>query len=90
MKSIKNVSIIIIILIGLFITYSAWAHDRTDGGKLLPKINQAPEFTGLKSWINSPEIKSMRDLRGKVILIDFWTFGCINCILLFASRRPLV
>jgi thiol-disulfide isomerase/thioredoxin len=78
MKSIKHA--LIIVLTGLFISCPAWAHDRTDNGKLLPKINRAPEFTGLKNWINSPEIKSMRDLRGKVVLIDFWTFGCINCI----------
>ena len=58
----------------------AWAHDRTDSGQILPRMYAAPEFTGLNNWINSPEIRSMRELRGKVVLIDFWTFGCINCI----------
>lgn len=80
MKSIKSAFLLIILLVGLFITYSAWAHDRTDESKLLPKLYPAPEFTGLKNWVNSPDIQSMRDLRGKVVLIDFWTFGCINCI----------
>ena len=76
MKSIKHG----IFLIGFFFTNFAWAHDRESKGELLPKLYLAPEFTGLKNWINSSEIKRMRNLRGKIVLIDFWTFGCINCI----------
>lgn len=40
---------------------------------------QAPEFTGIDDWLNSPELK-MSELKGKVVLIDFWTYSCINCI----------
>jgi thiol-disulfide isomerase/thioredoxin len=69
----------IFLYVALF-SSQAWSHDRPDPGKLLPKMFIAPEFTGLKHWINSPEISSMKNLRGKVVLIDFWTFGCINCI----------
>lgn len=39
----------------------------------------APEFTGLEGWINS-EPMTANDLKGKVTLIDFWTYSCINCI----------
>jgi cytochrome c biogenesis protein CcdA/thiol-disulfide isomerase/thioredoxin len=39
----------------------------------------APEFTGLEHWINSQPLKKS-DLKGKVVLIDFWTYSCINCI----------
>jgi thiol-disulfide isomerase/thioredoxin len=39
----------------------------------------APEFIGISQWINSPPL-TMKDLRGKVVLIDFWTYSCINCI----------
>jgi len=80
MKSIKYFSIIAIILAGMFFSNWTLAHDKPDPGKLLPKMYPAPEFTGLKNWINSPEIHSIVELRGKVVLIDFWTFGCINCI----------
>jgi thiol-disulfide isomerase/thioredoxin len=38
----------------------------------------APDFTGITSWINSPPL-DMKQLRGKVVLVDFWTFDCINC-----------
>ena len=39
----------------------------------------APEFTGIDNWLNSPPL-SMQQLRGKVVLVDFWTYTCINCI----------
>ena len=39
----------------------------------------APEFTGLKTWFNSAPLR-MADLRGKVVLVDFWTYGCVNCV----------
>jgi cytochrome c biogenesis protein CcdA/thiol-disulfide isomerase/thioredoxin len=39
----------------------------------------APEFTGITRWFNSPPL-SMADLRGKVVLVDFWTFDCVNCL----------
>jgi peroxiredoxin len=39
----------------------------------------APEFEDLQGWINSEPL-TLGDLRGKVVFLDFWTFGCINCI----------
>ncbi len=48
----------------------------TRGGKV---GNCAPEFAGTQEWINSGPL-SMEGLRGKVVLIDFWTYSCINCI----------
>jgi thiol-disulfide isomerase/thioredoxin len=38
----------------------------------------APAFTGIDSWLNSAPL-DMKQLRGKVVLVDFWTFDCINC-----------
>ncbi|HSD24455.1 MAG TPA: cytochrome c biogenesis protein DipZ [Solirubrobacterales bacterium] len=48
----------------------------------LPTYGQAPDFTGTQDWFNTPggESLSMSDLRGRVVLIDFWTYTCINCI----------
>jgi cytochrome c biogenesis protein CcdA/thiol-disulfide isomerase/thioredoxin len=48
----------------------------------LDTYGQAPDFTGTQDWFNTPggEPLSMEGLRGKVILIDFWTYTCINCI----------
>lgn len=39
----------------------------------------APELVGIEAWINSPPLR-ISELKGKVILIDFWTYSCINCI----------
>jgi cytochrome c biogenesis protein CcdA/thiol-disulfide isomerase/thioredoxin len=38
----------------------------------------APEITGISDWLNSEPLK-LSDLKGKVVLIDFWTYSCINC-----------
>jgi cytochrome c biogenesis protein CcdA/thiol-disulfide isomerase/thioredoxin len=48
----------------------------------LPTYGQAPDFTGTQDWFNTPngESLSMSELRGRVVLIDFWTYTCINCI----------
>ena len=39
----------------------------------------APEFTGIVKWLNTEPL-SMAELRGQVVLIDFWTYTCINCL----------
>lgn len=43
------------------------------------QFKKAPEFEGILSYINSNGTK-LSDLKGKVVLIDFWTYSCINCI----------
>lgn len=43
-----------------------------------PTVPRAAEFTGLTDWINSEPL-TMADLRGKVVLVDFWTYSCVNC-----------
>jgi len=45
----------------------------------LEDLGPAPELTGITAWINS-EPTSLAALRGRVVLVHFWTFGCINCI----------
>ncbi len=45
----------------------------------------APELTGLTQWINSKPL-TLKELRGKVVIVDFWTFGCYNC----RNTRPYV
>lgn len=39
----------------------------------------APELRGAGEWFNSPPLK-LAALRGKVVLIDFWTYSCVNCL----------
>jgi cytochrome c biogenesis protein CcdA/thiol-disulfide isomerase/thioredoxin len=48
----------------------------------LPVYAAAPDFAGISDWINTPGGKplTIAGLRGKVVLIDFWTYSCINCL----------
>ena len=46
--------------------------------KIASAARSAPDFRGIQHWLNSGPL-SMAQLRGKVVLVDFWTFGCINC-----------
>jgi thiol-disulfide isomerase/thioredoxin len=39
----------------------------------------APNFIGIKAWLNSSPL-NIADLRGNVVLVDFWTYGCYNCV----------
>jgi len=39
----------------------------------------SPDFSGATAWINSPPL-TLASLRGKVVLVDFWTYSCINCL----------
>jgi len=45
----------------------------------LPDYGTAPGFADLAGWINSKPL-TMKELRGKVVLIDFWTYSCVNCL----------
>ena len=45
----------------------------------LTDYGPAPNFTGIDEWLNSKPL-TMQELRGKVVLIDFWTYSCINCL----------
>lgn len=45
-----------------------------------PKRFPAPSLDGGVEWLNTKEPLSLKDLRGKVVVLDFWTFCCINCI----------
>ena len=46
----------------------------------LTSFGNAPEFVGINHWINTDKALTLADLRGKVVLVDFWTYTCINCI----------
>jgi thiol-disulfide isomerase/thioredoxin len=47
---------------------------------MLGQNTPAPDFSGGTNWLNTPTPLTMAGLRGKVVLVDFWTYTCINCI----------
>jgi cytochrome c biogenesis protein CcdA/thiol-disulfide isomerase/thioredoxin len=74
-------------------SYAQWLQDRIEGNgqakDQLAQLNgvkqssqkypQAPDIQGITAWINSAPL-TMERLRGKVVLVDFWTYSCINCL----------
>lgn len=58
-----------------------FAAGQTIAAGALPMLGRAPGFTGITGWLNSPGDRplSLASLRGKVVLVDFWTYSCINC-----------
>lgn len=57
------------VLLGIFVACSA-------------APQPAPELRGIDGWINSRPL-TLAELRGKVVLLDFWTYSCVNCIRTF-------
>jgi cytochrome c biogenesis protein CcdA/thiol-disulfide isomerase/thioredoxin len=51
------------------------------GGSGLEECGSAPAFSGIKQWLNTPGGKpvTLAALKGKVVLVDFWAYSCINC-----------
>jgi cytochrome c biogenesis protein CcdA/thiol-disulfide isomerase/thioredoxin len=61
------------------------------GGETLPVVGEAPDFTDTQQWFNTPggRALSLSELadEGRVVLVDFWTYTCINCIRTFPYLR---
>ena len=50
---------------------------------------RAPELAGARGWLNTDKPLSIAGLRGKVVLLDFWTYGCINCVHIIPDLKKL-
>lgn len=60
----------------------------SDGGIGTERV-RAPDFTGVIGWFNVPAPLSLKALRGKVVLLDFWTYGCVNCMHILPDLKRL-
>ena len=49
----------------------------------------APDFPEGAEWLNTDRPLSLRDLRGKVVVLDFWTYCCINCMHVIPDLKRL-
>lgn len=50
---------------------------------------RAPELSGGRGWLNTDKPLSLAGLKGKVVLLDFWTYGCINCMHIIPDLKKL-
>jgi thiol-disulfide isomerase/thioredoxin len=64
---------------GLLLTGAAAAGSLALASGFAGSERNAPEFTGLDGWMNTNAPISVAGLRGKVLLVNFWTYSCINC-----------
>jgi thiol-disulfide isomerase/thioredoxin len=67
------------------VTSCANESDETEGRRPLP----ATEFDPALPWLNVTRPLTLDDLKGKVVILDFWTYGCINCIHVLEDLRRL-
>lgn len=49
-------------------------------GEDLPPVINAPDFPSDIQWLNTPEPLTLKSLKGRYVLLDFWTYACINCM----------
>ncbi|MCW2514290.1 MAG: cytochrome c biosis protein [Mycobacterium sp.] len=66
---------------GLVNDQNAQLSNCSNGGKQLESCGTAPDLKGITKWLNTPGGApiDLKSLRGKVVLIDFWAYSCINC-----------
>ena len=73
---VKN---LLILSVSVLLVIALLLHNRPASGGKVESPYPLPEFSGQPSdWLNSSALKKS-DLKGKVVLLDFWTFGCWNC-----------
>jgi thiol-disulfide isomerase/thioredoxin len=73
-----NFGLLLLLLSGCAVTASPSSQPGDKDKSALPTLGSAPELTN-EVWLNSDKPLRLADLRGKVVLLDMWTFGCINC-----------
>ena len=78
---------VFLVIVGVIVILQVTSPDRGEERAFDPVLDDlgavvgqpAPELVGLRSWINS-EPRTIGALRGRVVLVDFWTYTCVNCI----------
>ena len=86
MNTNRVVPIVLSLGLSLGVGVAAWAGrdqkpipEKPPAANSGPSLRSAPEFTGVTEWVNSKPLK-LSDQEGKVVVVHFWTNGCINCI----------
>ncbi|MGE4313783.1 MAG: thioredoxin family protein [Pseudobdellovibrionaceae bacterium] len=84
MNRFLRVFLTALLLLNMTAPFAQAAEDKTplNGSELIDGLDQpyaAPDFQGIEEWINSDPL-TLQKLKGKVVLVDFWTFSCINCL----------
>jgi thiol-disulfide isomerase/thioredoxin len=76
----------------LLLSAGARAQGEKGGGDVSARERgrvRAPELEGGRGWLNTDKPLSLAGLRGKVVLLDFWTYGCVNCMHVIPDLKRL-
>jgi thiol-disulfide isomerase/thioredoxin len=81
LTGLAGLAVAAVVLTGLLRNNPPSAATGSGNAALIPTDQRmgAAEFTGLDGWLNSKPL-TVSGLRGKVVLVDFWTFSCVNCV----------
>ena len=86
MTKLKILIFVIIVALGIIFYFNSNNKSMVttmDEFLKLPMMGKAPELKGVSDWVNLPadkQVLELSDFKGKVVLVDFWTYSCINCI----------
>ncbi|HEX5732213.1 MAG TPA: thioredoxin-like domain-containing protein [Blastocatellia bacterium] len=86
---IKKSLLVILLLVAICLSLGAtFQKEQNQMPEYEGKVN-APDFPEGMQWLNTEKPINLRDLRGKVVLLDFWTYCCINCIHVIPDLKKL-
>ena len=95
-NAVLSLAFIILAAAGTVAAVGAHSINRqwTKGAFQMPELRQqgrvrAPELAGGRSWLNTDKPLSLAALKGKIVLLDFWTYGCVNCIHIIPDLKRL-
>lgn len=91
LKWILYSGMILLLVAGLYSAQIMAISDRSAGDmdRTVDKRILAPEFPDYAEWINTERAYRMSDFKGKVVLLDFWTYCCINCMHVLPELKRL-
>src|SRR5262245_52620522 len=75
-----GVAVFVAFSLPLFTSTRSTSRAATVGGNPKSKFKPAPSLDGGIAWLNTASPLRLEDLRGRIVVLDFWTLCCINCI----------
>ncbi len=80
-KTARLLVVIVVVIVAIvYLEGTKVSQNPSGGGTSVGRGTKAPELVGIAGYLNAEEGLQIADFRGKVVLIDFWTYTCINCI----------
>src|SRR5438132_6854040 len=86
---LKLFAVLCVSLCPLWFMSSLKVRASREGLEMPQETIHAPELSGARGWLNTDKPLTLSALKGKVVLLDFWTYGCINCMHIIPDLKKL-